>query len=156
MINEGIKYKYQKQIDNLLAMGYQLPELFAPDNMQACRFVFSGENHANHIPQYMSNPRRMLQDVGKRKANMSLLSLSCFTTAEKAEKFYTNLRKAFKNAPTSIGDSLSEGHLTNEDGRKTTTATNGHFDFYEYETCDLNKTFQITRNLLEDEKDEKD
>lgn len=97
MIKEGIKYKYQKQIDNLLAMGYQLPELFAPDNMQT-----------------------------------------------------------FKNAPTSIGDSLSEGHLTNEDGRKTTTATNGHFDFYEYETCDLNKTFQITRNLLEDEKDEKD
>ena len=152
-----IRFKYQKQIDELLAMGCQLPELFAPDDIQACRFAFSGEGHSNHIPQYMSNPKRMLQDVGKGKANLSLLSLSCFTTVEKAETFYTNLRKAFKNAPTSIGDSLSEGHLSNEDGRKTNTATNGHFDFYEYEGCDLNKAFQITKNLIEeDKKDEKD
>ena len=28
-------------------------------------------------------------------------------------------------------------------------------DFYEYEACDLNKTFQITKNLIEKE-DEKD
>ena len=151
-----IRFKYQKQIDELLAIGCQLPELFAPDNMQACRFAFSGEGHINHIPQYMSNPKRMLQDMGNGKANMSLLSLSCFTTAEKAETFYTNLRKAFKNAPTSIGDSLSEGHLTNEDGRKTSTATNGHFDFYEYETCDLNKSFQVTKNLIEEKKNETD
>lgn len=97
-----IRFKYQKQIDELLAMGCQLPELFAPDDIQACRFAFSGEGHINHIPQYMSNPKRMLRD------------------------------------------SLSEGHLSNEDGRKTNTAANGHFDFYEYEGCDLNKTFQIT------------
>ena len=147
-----MKLKYQKQIDELLAMGCQLPELFAPDNMEACRFAFSGEGHTNHIPQYLSNPKRMLQDVGKGKANMSLLSLSCFTTTEKAEAFYTNLCKAFKNAPTSIGDSLSEGRLANEDGMKTSTTTNGHFDFYEYEACDLNKTFQITKNLLEEKK----
>ena len=36
---------------------------------------------------------------------------------------------------------------------KTVTAENGHFDFYEYEGCDLNKTFQITKHLLGDEKD---
>jgi len=28
-------------------------------------------------------------------------------------------------------------------------------DFYEYEACDLNKTFQITKSLVEEEKDEK-
>lgn len=147
-------FKYQKQIDELLAMGCQLPELFAPNDMQACRFAFSGEGHINHIPQYMSNPKRMLQDMGKGKANTSLLSLSCFITAEKAETFYMNLCKAFKNAAYSIGDSLSEGCLTNEDGMKTSTANNGHFDFYEYETCDLNKTFQITKCLMEEMKDE--
>ena len=79
-------------------------------------------------------------------------TLSCFTTAEKAESFFTNLRKAFKNVSNSIGDSLSEGHLANEDGRKTSTATNGHFDFYEYESCDLNRTFIITKNLVEEKK----
>ena len=155
MTKEG-KLKYQKQIDELLALGCQLPELFEPNNMQACRFAFSGEGHINHIPQYMSNPKRMLQDMGKGKANTSLLSLSCFTTAEKAELFYTNLRKAFKNAANSIGDSLSEGQLANEDGRKTVTAQNGHFDFYEYENCDLNTSFQITKSLIEEKKDERD
>lgn len=146
------KFKYQKQIDELLAIGCQLPELFAPDDMPACRFAFSKEGHINHIPQYMSNPKRMLQDMGKGKANTSLLSLSCFATAEKAESFYTNLSKAFKNAANSIGDSLSEGCLANEDGRKTITVDNGHFDFYEYESCDLNKKFQITKNLIEEDK----
>ena len=150
-----VKFKYQKQIDELLAIGCQLPELFAPNNLQACRFAFSEEGYTNHIPQYMSNPKRLLQDMGKGKANISLLSLSCFTTADKAETFYTNLRKAFKNIQYSIGDSLSEGCLTNEDGRMTSTAANGHFDFYEYETCDLNKSFQITKILTEDENNEK-
>lgn len=152
----SMRFKYQKQIDELLALGCQLPELFEPGKMFACRFAFSGEGRANHIPQYMSNPKRMLQDMGKGKANTSLLSLSCFTTAEKAESFFTNLCKAFKNAPNSIGDSLSEGNLANEDGRKTTTADNGHFDFYEFESCDLNKTFQITKSLIVEKNDERD
>ena len=146
----NVRYKYQRQIDELLAMGCQLPELFAPDNIQACRFAFSGEGQANHIPQYMSNPKRMLQDMGKGKANISLLSLSCFTTADKAETFYFNLRKAFKNVQHTIGDSLSEGLLANEDGQITSPAANGHFDLYEYETCDLNKTFKITKSLTEE------
>lgn len=143
-----VKFKYQEQIDKLMAEGCQLPKLFAPNNLQACRFAFSEKGHVNHIPQYMSNPKRMLQDMSKGKANMSLISLSCFTTAEKAEKFYTNLRNAFKNVQYSIGDSLSEGCLTNDDGRMTSAAANGHFDFYEYPACDLNKTFQITKNLI--------
>ena len=139
----------------MLALGCQLPELFDPNNMQACRFAFSEEGHQNHVPQYMSNPKRMLQDINKGKGNTSLLALSCFANAEKAETFYTNLLKAFKNAASSIGDSLSEGMLTNEEGKKTSTSANGHFDFYEYEACDLNKTFQITQNLIQ-EKDEND
>jgi hypothetical protein len=41
------------------------------------------------------------------------------------------------------------------DGRKTVSATNGHFDFYEYENCDLNTTFQITKSLIEEKNDER-
>jgi hypothetical protein len=89
----------------------------------------------------------MLQDIDKNTATTSLLALSCLTTLEKAEAFYANLRKAFRNAASSIGDSLAEGILTNEDGMMTTPSANGHFDFYEYEECDLNKTFHITRKL---------
>ena len=98
------RFKYQEPIDKLLAEGCQLPELFVPNNLQACRFAFSEEDHPNHIPQYMSNPKRMLLDIGKGKANV---------------------------------------------------ASNGHFDFYEYECCDLNQTFHITKKLVEDKQDEK-
>lgn len=147
------KYKYQSQIDELIAMGCQLPELYAPNNIKACRFAFSDSEHQNHIPQYMTNPKRMLQDVAKGKATTSLLSLSCFDNSTKAESFYYNLQKAFRNISNSIGDSLSEGVLTNEDGVKTESANNGHFDFYEYEGCDLNKSFEITKNLLNNEND---
>ena len=142
-----IKFKYQEQINELLALGCQLPVLYTPDNRKACRFVFSDEGHRNHIPQYMSNPKRMLQDIMKGKQTTSLLALSCFTTPDKAESFYRNLRKAFKNISKSIGDSLAEGNLTHDDGKMTAEKENGHFDFYEYETCDLNKTFQITKKL---------
>ena len=149
------RFKYQEPIDKLLAEGCQLPELYMPNNLQACRFAFSATGRPNHIPQYMSNPKRMLQDMGKGKANVSLLSLSCFIEAEKAETFYRNLCKAFKNVQNTIGDSLSEGRLTNDDGLMTSVAGNGHFDFYEYECCDLNRTFQITKKLVEDKQDEK-
>lgn len=60
----------------------------------------------------------MLQDINTGKASTSFLALSCFTTAEKAEAFYASLRKAFRNVSISVGESLAEGYLTNEDGRK--------------------------------------
>jgi hypothetical protein len=144
-------YKYQKEIDELIALGCQMPSLYAPNNMSACRFSFSDGTHQNHIPQYMSNPKRMLQDIAKSKASLSLLALSCFDTPSRAETFYANLKKAFKNISMSIGDALAEGVLSNDDGRKTVTANNGHFDMYEYVGCDLNNTFQITKQLTDDE-----
>ena len=145
------EYKYQKQINELIALGCQMPTVFSPENMSACRFAFSDNVRQNHIPQYMSNPKRMLQDIAKSKASMSLLALSCFDTPSKAETFYSNLKKAFKNISTSIGDALSEGVLNDDDGKKTETANSGHFDFYEYVGCDLNKTFQITKQLIGNE-----
>lgn len=107
--------------------------------------------YQNHVPQYMTNPKRMLQDITSGKATTSLLSLSCFTTPDKAEAFYTNLQKAFRNISNSIGDSLAEGKLTNDYGLKTASGNNGHFDFYEYEGCDLNRTFQITKTIYGDD-----
>ena len=148
------KFKYQKQIDELLKAGCELPMLYAPNNMDACRFAFSDISIQNHLPQYMTNPKRLLQDIAKGNATTSLLSLSCFTTSVKAEKFYNNLRKAFRNISTTIGDSLAEGKLGNDDGLKTDSAENGHFDFYEYEGCNLNNTFQITKKLCKNENDQ--
>ena len=99
----------------------------------------------------MSNPKRMLRDMGNKRASISLLALSCFTTQSKAEAFYANLQKAFRNISKTIGDALSEGMLRNEDGKKTASADNGHFDFYEYKSCDLNITFHITKQIVSNE-----
>lgn len=140
------KFKYQELLDKLVSEGCQMPPLFEPNGIQACRFAFSSSKQ-NHIPQYVINPRRMLDDINKGKSTTSLLALSCFATSPQAELFYNNLRKAFKNAGQAIGDSLAEGKLTNEDGMKTAESLNGHFDFYEYEKCDLNKSFKITKSL---------
>ena len=126
-----------------------MPALFPPNDMMACRFVFSEEVSRNHLPQYVSNPKRMLQDINRGNASTLLLALSCFDTNIKAEVFYANLRKAFKNVALTIGESLSEGILSNKDGQRTDVGDNGHFDFYEFEGCDLNNTFQITKKLIE-------
>lgn len=150
---KGPKYKYQIEIDKLISLGCQLPELYAPNGLSACRFAYSDNKRQSHVPQYIATPKRMLADISKNSMTTSLLALSCFDTATHAESFYRNLKKAFRNISSTIGDSLSEGILTDEDGMKTMTSTNGHFDFYEYEGCDLNKTFKITKDLYNDEKD---
>lgn len=140
-------FKYQEWIDRLTIEGCKMPSLFEPNKMRACRFAFTSSDQQNHIPQYVRNPRRMLQDIRKGEADTSLLALSCFASNSQAERFYGNLQKAFKNVKSSIGDALAEGVLTNEDGLKTTTSPNGHFDFYEFEQCDLNRSFKITKGL---------
>jgi len=127
------RFKYQTELDELMVLGCQLPDLFSPNNMLAFRFAFSSDSKKNHLPQYKSNPRRMLQDIKKGNATTSLLSLSCFDQSDKAETFYANLCRSFRNAPASLGDTIVSGMLTNEDGLKTMSGKNGHFDFYEYE-----------------------
>lgn len=143
-------FKYQRQLEELLLQGCQLPKLYKPNDMHACRFAFSSGERTNHLPQYVSNPKRMLQDIKRGKSDTSLLALSCFDSAERAVAFYKNLTKAFKNTALTIGDALAEGNLSNDDGLKSSTGQNGHFDFYEYVNCDLNKSFHITKQITED------
>ena len=90
MDKERKKFKYQEQIDELLAMGCQLPVLYAPNDRKACRFAFSEEGHQNHIPQYMSNPRRMLQDISKGKQTTSFL-LYPVSLRQKRQSLFTGI-----------------------------------------------------------------
>ena len=140
-------FKYQRQIDELIKQGCKLPPLFSPDNWEACRFAFSASCRSNHIPQYVSNPRRMLNDITGEKATTSLLALSCFKDEIKAVKFYKALCLSMRNAALTIGDSLAKGFLTKQDGLVTHPSANSHFDLYEYPECDLNQTFHITHQL---------
>lgn len=137
-------YKYQEYINKLLADGYVMPEVYAPNSMDAFRYVFSDNNPNNHKPVCIQNPSRRLPDNEK----FSGYALSCFNSQQNAEKRYATLCKSFKRTPKAIGDSLSGGSLRNEDGMVTKPDTNsGHFDLYESTTCDLSKTFKIIEQL---------
>lgn len=149
------KFKYQALIDELASYGCHLPLLYAPDGMTAYRYVFADSNRQNHIPQYFANPKRILQDIAKGKATTSMLALSCFNSSGKAKAFYSSLCKSFRNAPQAIGDCLAEGILNNHDGRKTVENNKGHFDFYEYEGCDLSESFKVKSVLVNRDNDER-
>ncbi len=139
-----MKYKYQEQISRLIAEGCVLPGLRQPGGMAAFRFVFSGSHPFNHKPVCIQNPGRRLPGSLK----LSGYALSCFDSRSHAERRYEALCKSFKNAPKVIGDTLCGGTLRDEDGMVTEVeADTGHFDLYESEVCDLNKTLKTIVRL---------
>lgn len=137
-------YKYQEYIGRLLAKGYIMPEVHAPNGMDAYRYAFSTDNPNNHKPVCIQNPSRQLPDSEK----FSGYALSCFNSKQKAEQRYAALCRSFKRTPKAIGDSLSGGTLRNEDGMVTKPDnSSGHFDLYESTTCNLSETFKIIEQL---------
>lgn len=139
-----MKFKYQTAIDELLAQGLSLPELFAPNGLHAYRFVFESSHERNNKPVCVQNPKRVLPN----NVRLSGYALSCFNNQGKAEQRYRDLCESFPRTPLTIGDSLSGGELHNEDGMITAPDVNtGHFDLYESEVCDLNKSFKLIERL---------
>lgn len=137
-------YKYQQQLEALEAAGFSMPDVVAPDELSASRYVFSESPERNHLPVCVSNPKRILPGPIKTSG----YALSCFGDSTKAISRYNALKSTFKQIQQVIGDSLAEGILSKEDGRITQqdTATS-HFDLYESKDCDLSKTFSITTEL---------
>lgn len=137
-------FKYQKYIDELIAKGCALPPLHAPNGMRAYRYVFAVDNANNHKPVCIQNPARRLPNNEK----LSGYALSCFDNQKKAERRYAALCKSFKRTPKTIGDSLCEGKLENDDGLVTSSDSHsGHFDLYESTLCNLSKTFNTIELL---------
>jgi hypothetical protein len=128
----------------LLASGSKLPDLYAPNGIDAFRFASQQHTENNHKPVCVQNPSRTLPEYLKTSG----YALSCFSEEEKAIKRYNMLKKTFKHISTTMGDSLYSGILTNEDGLITEVdKDSGHYDLYEYEGCDLNKTLNFKKSL---------
>ena len=53
-----------------------------------------------------------------------------------------------RNIYKAIGDSISSGIVTNNDGNITTPASNGHYNLFEFPSCDLSKTFKLEEDKL--------
>ncbi|MDD6002480.1 MAG: hypothetical protein PUC50_09875 [Bacteroidales bacterium] len=137
-------FKYQKFFDKLVDDGLQMPHLFAPNDINAFRFVFSDDESKNHLPVLVINPRRVLPDTLK----YSGYALSCYDNEDKAVERYLDLCKINKKMPLTLGNALSSGHLHNSDGMISAIEPHTrHFDFYEYESCNLSQSFTIKRKL---------
>jgi hypothetical protein len=101
----------------------------------------------NHKPQYIKKPKRVIDDYNTNRLTTSGFALSCFDSEYNAISFFDDLLTNFKNARKAIGDCLSNGTISNEDGLITNPNKEGHFDLYEYKGCDLSSKFLICKEL---------
>lgn len=127
-----IKLKYQTYIDKVVSEGAVMPELIVPEEKLAYRFVFSDNPEKNHIPVCVMNPKRILPN----DVITSGYALSCFGDENKATDRYATLKQSFKMIAKTIGDALSEGNISKDDGLITIESeSTSHFDLYEFEHC---------------------
>ncbi|MBR4271379.1 MAG: hypothetical protein IKP73_06845 [Bacteroidales bacterium] len=134
------RFKYQKEIDGLIASGLKLPSLHQPNGIIGFRYVFSEDNPKNHKPVSVLNPSRELPDELK----FSGYALSCYDDETAAISRYRNLCKINKKMRRTLGDALCFGGLQNTDGlMSSVNIETRHFDFYEFENCNLSQTFKI-------------
>lgn len=142
------KLKYQDLIDGVLTEGVELPPLIPISEEMAYRFISTANSDQNHLPAYVRKPQRLIQDREKDRLATTNFALSCFSSEESAIAFYSFLKKVTKRISQNIGDALSEGLLTSEDGLKTAEDEHRHYDLYEFEGCDLNVKFNFKKMLL--------
>ena len=140
-------YKYQAEIDALIQQGLKMPKVVKPNDLKGFRFVFSTDMSKSYLPNYIMKPQRAIMN-GQRKVDVGGYALSCFTEKDKAIKFYHLLAKNMRNIYKAIGDSISSGIVTNKDGNITTPASNGHYNLFEFPSCDLSKTFKLEEGKL--------
>ena len=140
-------YKYQAEIDALIQQGLKMPEVVKPNDLKGFRFVFSTDMSKSYLPNYIMKPQRAIMN-GQRKVDVGGYALSCFTEKDKAIKFYHLLAKNMRNIYKAIGDSISSGIVANKDGNITTPASNGHYNLFEFPSCDLSKTFKLEEGKL--------
>lgn len=141
-------YKYQDYIDQFQAIGVVMPEVSHIVACECYRFAFEHCPEKNHIPQYISNPKRRLTDINRNRASMTLLALSCFLQEENAIARYEELRRSIPLIGKSVGDSIFTGHITETEGMVTPPNVESHFNLFESDTCDLHQTFTYSKSLL--------
>lgn len=141
-------YKYQEYIDKLIECGVKMPDVDAVVEGTYYRYAFADKPEKNHIPQYVSSPKRMLKAIDNNNARMTLLALSCYQDADKALEAFAELKLNYKNIEHSVGESLFSGIITVEDGNVTPANEATHFNLFESTTCDLNNTFTFMQSMI--------
>lgn len=143
------KFKYQSQIEEVQSQGLCCPpdSLLVPNNHLSYRFVFENVNNVkNHKPPGINNPKRIIKEQDAKKC--SLYGLSCFSKERGAKQFFTNILNDIPNIYKSIGNTLSTGFIQSDNGLMSEEDTQTHFDLFEFEDCDLRKSFVHKEKLI--------
>jgi hypothetical protein len=144
----NVVFKYKSEIDVLIDKGAELPPLYTPQSKCAYRFVFREENPNNHKPVYIQKPQRAISKMDKNEFDTSGYALSCFEQEDNAIQKFNKLKTSYPNIKLAVGDALCSGILDDRDGLITQSNKETHFDLYEYQECDLSKTFEVIRILV--------
>ena len=144
---EGLKYK--DEIRKIILDGGEEPEeINSANDLNSYRFAFNSNNRNNHIPVYKQTPPRLIQDKAMNKLTCSGYALSCFSSQIHAEALFKKHKNTNKNFHKIVGESLSNGIISNADGLVTVQNSKTHFDLYEYISCNLRVTFNIVKSLI--------
>ena len=136
------EFKFKEDLAEVDKLGVCCPpeDLIEIDEFKVFRFTFDPPNeHKNHIVAAKKNPQRVLKTSGEKKCR--LFGLSCFKDDQKAIHFFEEIKKNNPMIKKSLGDSLSSGILSRNDGMITLEDEWTHFDFFQYEDCDLTLRF---------------
>ena len=143
------EFKYQTQIDALLAEGGQMPLLSEPNGVRAYRYIFSNDvRGVNHIPPFVVSPARAVVKNNGKVPPVEGFALSCYLDDSKAVEAYTGYVSERPMLRKSLGDTLCSGNISNEDGMVTHPNVITHFDLFEFVGCDLNRSFTKTERAL--------
>lgn len=126
----------------------QIPQC-PPSNAKECdkdgwRFTLSPHSLSCFWPPAQRNPQRVAKSVSE---SCSMWALSMYETDSQAMLAYSKLKKSIRNIKKAVGDHLSQGSITTNDGKCTPPSHTGHFDFHPYINSTFTSNFAVIRKL---------
>lgn len=135
-------YKYSeelRQFENCPAQGC------LPKDKVAFRFVHDEElQERSFLPVSIMDPARTFRH-GKKICTG--YSLSLFETLEAAKQKYDVLKR-YPNTSKKIGTKVASGIIRTNLGECSNVNHEGHFDFFEYQGCNLVDVFTYVEDLV--------
>lgn len=126
----------------------QIPQC-PPSSARECdkdgwRFTLCPHTPSCFWPSAVRNPKRVAKNADE---SCSMWALSMYETDSQATSAYSKLKKTIRNIKKAVGDHLSQGSITVDDGKCTPASHSGHFDFHPYINSTFVSSFSVIRKL---------
>lgn len=141
MLREPSTNRYKYRDDHaILSCDCPMENELSDHEGVAFRFVHEDTTHPNcSLPNSKINSARKPNDCKKACGGYAL---SFYVSLEQARNSYSYCVENFKNFKQIVGGHIAECKLTSSDGRREAIASDGHFNFHEFEGTDLTNRFE--------------